>query len=122
MARMAPSTAAPPAMSYLIFSMSSAGLMEMPPVSNVTPLPTRPRWSLDVGAAGRLVAHDDQSGRFGAALRDAEQARPCQAAACGPDRELRSRGQNSAAICARALRPSFRGVRMLGGSLARCRE
>src|ERR1017187_3201178 len=39
MARMAPNMAAPPAMSYFIFSMPSAGLMEMPPVSKVTPLP-----------------------------------------------------------------------------------
>jgi hypothetical protein len=29
-------------MSYFIFSMPSAGLMEMPPVSNVTALPTSP--------------------------------------------------------------------------------
>jgi hypothetical protein len=35
----APSTAAPPDMSYFIFSMPSAGLSEMPPVSNVMPLP-----------------------------------------------------------------------------------
>ena len=43
MACMAPITAAPPAMSYFIFSMPSEGLMEMPPVSKVTPLPTSPR-------------------------------------------------------------------------------
>ena len=43
MARMAPIMAAPPAMSYFIFSMPSAGLIEMPPVSKVTPLPTSPR-------------------------------------------------------------------------------
>ena len=42
MARIAPIIAAPPAMSYFIFSMPSAGLMEMPPVSKVMPLPTRP--------------------------------------------------------------------------------
>ena len=36
----APITAAPPDMSYFIFSMDSAGLSEMPPVSNVMPLPT----------------------------------------------------------------------------------
>ena len=41
-ARIAPITAAPPAMSYFIFSMPSEGLIEMPPVSNVTPLPTSP--------------------------------------------------------------------------------
>ncbi len=40
MACMAPIIAAAPAMSYFILSMCSAGLMEMPPVSNVMPLPT----------------------------------------------------------------------------------
>ena len=42
MARMAPIMVAPPAMSYFIFSMLSAGLIEIPPVSKVTPLPTNP--------------------------------------------------------------------------------
>jgi hypothetical protein len=42
MARMTPSMVAPPAMSYFIFSIPSAGLMETPPVSNVTALPTKP--------------------------------------------------------------------------------
>ena len=41
-ARSAPITAAPPAMSTFIRSMPSAGLIEMPPVSNVMPLPTSP--------------------------------------------------------------------------------
>ena len=41
-ARMTPIMVAPPAMSYFIFSMPSAGLMEMPPVSKVTALPIRP--------------------------------------------------------------------------------
>src|SRR4029077_14168084 len=35
-------TAAAPAMSYFIFSMPSAGLIEIPPVSKVIPLPTSP--------------------------------------------------------------------------------
>ena len=48
MARMAPIMAAPPAMSYFIFSMPSEGLMEMPPLSKVIPFPTRPR----TGVAG----------------------------------------------------------------------
>ena len=43
MARMAPIIAAPPDMSYFILSMLSDGLIEIPPVSKVTPLPTRPR-------------------------------------------------------------------------------
>ena len=39
---MAHTTAAPPAMSSFMRSMPSAGLIEMPPVSNVMPLPTSP--------------------------------------------------------------------------------
>ena len=41
-ARMAPTTAAPPDMSCFMRPMPSDGLIEMPPVSNVTPLPTSP--------------------------------------------------------------------------------
>ena len=41
-ARIAQITAAPPAMSSFIRSMPSAGLIEIPPASNVTPLPTKP--------------------------------------------------------------------------------
>jgi len=37
----APMTAPAPAMSHFISSMPAAGLMEMPPVSKVTPLPTK---------------------------------------------------------------------------------
>ena len=40
MARMAPSTPAPPHMSIFILSMPGGGLSEMPPVANITPLPT----------------------------------------------------------------------------------
>ena len=47
--------------------------MEMPPVSNVTPLPTRPEMILRSGNAGGLVAENDQGRRFGAALRDTQQ-------------------------------------------------
>ena len=39
-ARMVPMTAAEPAMSHFMSSMPAAGLIEMPPVSKVTPLPT----------------------------------------------------------------------------------
>ena len=52
MARMAPIMVAPPAMSYFIFSMPSAGLMEMPPVSKVIPLPTRPSTGFAGAPAG----------------------------------------------------------------------
>ena len=61
MACMAPIIAAPPAMSYFIFSMPSAGLMEMPPVSNVMPFPTRPSTGV-AGAFFGLVGHHDQGG------------------------------------------------------------
>ncbi len=40
---MAPSTAAPPDMSVFISSIALAGLIESPPESNTTPLPTRAR-------------------------------------------------------------------------------
>ena len=39
----ASSTAAPPDMSYFISAMPAPGLIEMPPESNVTALPTKPR-------------------------------------------------------------------------------
>ena len=51
-ARTAATTAAAPAMSSFIRSMPSAGLIEMPPVSKVTPLPTRPRTGPSVAPGG----------------------------------------------------------------------
>ncbi len=41
-----PSTAAAPDMSLFMSSMPAGGLSEMPPVSNVIPLPTRATWAL----------------------------------------------------------------------------
>jgi hypothetical protein len=52
MARMAPIIDAPPAMSYFIFSMPSDGLMEMPPLSKVTPLPTKASTGFSGAPAG----------------------------------------------------------------------
>ena len=43
--------AAAPAMSYFIFSMPSAGLIEMPPVSKVMPLPTNPMTGASLAGA-----------------------------------------------------------------------
>jgi hypothetical protein len=43
-------TPAPPDMSYFMSSMRSAGLIEMPPVSNVIPLPTSASNSLLAGS------------------------------------------------------------------------
>ena len=72
-ARIAPSMAAPPAMSNFIFSMSLAGLMEIPPVSKVMALPTSP----STGAPGtsflRRVGQHNHSRRLGAAARHGQQ-------------------------------------------------
>jgi hypothetical protein len=50
MAHIAAMTPAPPDMSYFISCMFSAGLIEMPPESNVSPLPTSARISFDDGS------------------------------------------------------------------------
>ncbi|MNT21018.1 hypothetical protein D3C72_1563410 [compost metagenome] len=49
-ARNTPSTLAAPHMSYFISSISGAGLMEIPPVSNVMPLPTSTTGALSLVA------------------------------------------------------------------------
>ena len=56
---MAPSTAAPPDMSCFISSMFAAGLIEIPPESNVIPLPTNAR-------VGRFFARADFAPFFAA--------------------------------------------------------
>ena len=69
--RISPITAPAPAMSHFMSPMPAAGLIEMPPVSNVTPFPTKA-----IGAAARgsaAMLHDDQTGRPDASLRDPEQ-------------------------------------------------
>ena len=65
-------------MSPRISSMYSAGLSAMPPLSNVIPLPTRPRRRSGCAGVRRLVAQDDQPRRVVAAPADAERARPCR--------------------------------------------
>ena len=77
-ARIAPITAAPPAMSSFIRSMPSAGLIEMPPVSKVMPLPTSPRTGA-AGAPGGSWRMHEHARRLGAAARDAEQQAHLQA-------------------------------------------
>ena len=52
-ARMIPSTAAAPAMSYFMRSMPSGGLRSSPPESNVMPLPMRTTFLRLRPAAGR---------------------------------------------------------------------
>ena len=66
-------TAAAPAMSPFMSSMCVAGFSEMPPESNVIPLPTSPsRTSLRAGAR-RLPAQHDEAGLVVAPGADAEQ-------------------------------------------------
>ena len=48
---MRPATAPAPPMSHFMSSMPSAGLMEMPPVSKQTPLPTKAMGWADLSAA-----------------------------------------------------------------------
>ena len=64
-----PSTAAAPDMSYFMSSMFCAGLIEMPPVSKVTPFPT----STTGAPVGALVLERDEARLLGAALRHRQQ-------------------------------------------------
>ncbi len=52
--------------------MPAAGLIEMPPVSKVTPLPTKATGCLSAAAGIAVVLHDDQIRLLDAALRHAE--------------------------------------------------
>ena len=65
-------------------SMPAAGLIEMPPVSKVTPLPTKASGRAVGGAAAPL--HDDERESAHAALGDAEQRAHAELAAspCAP--------------------------------------
>ena len=72
MAAMAQMTAAPPDMSSFILSMFSAGLIEMPPVSNVMPFPTSPS-TVPFTACFGSWRSTMTTRRFLAAARDAEQ-------------------------------------------------
>ena len=66
--------AAAPPMSPFMSSMPAAGLIEMPPVSKQTPLPTKATGLLALLRALRAVpAHDDQPAVAARALADAEQ-------------------------------------------------
>ena len=66
-----PSTAAAPDMSYFMSSMFCAGLIEMPPVSNVTPLPTS-----TIGAPAAPA--------YSRAMKRGSSALPCATASSAP--------------------------------------
>ena len=113
-------TAAPPPMSIFISSMPPEGLIEMPPVSKVTALPTRPSTSAARRVAGRRVAHHDHPRRLVRALGDAEQragAELLQARAV----EHRAGEARDAVGQARACSASIVGVRWFAGVLTRSR-
>ena len=123
MARIAQMTAAPPAMSSFIRSMPSAGLIEMPPVSKVMPLPTRPRTGA-AGCARGLVAQDDDPRRLDAAARHAQQQSHPEAGDLvlveDLDRDAGLRGDRPRAVGKDARRQDVRGfvgqaARKVGG-------
>ena len=89
-------------MSSFILSMLSAGLIEMPPVSNVIPLPTSPRTGALDGLL-RLVTQHDDTRRLGAAARHAEQQAHLQLGDALSRRGPRPRGRPSVAMCRRAV-------------------
>ena len=59
----APSIVAAPAISYFIFSIDLAGLSERPPVSNVTPFPTRNRCESLATSLGLQARRTSRGGR-----------------------------------------------------------
>jgi len=61
MAIVVASTVAAPAMSHFIVSIPSVGLIESPPLSNVTPLPTR----ASTGAPGGAPSYSSSTSRGG---------------------------------------------------------
>ena len=69
-AETASSTAAAPDISIFISCIEAAGLIEIPPVSKVTPLPTSPR----VSPRPRPRMEDDQSRLLLGPLRNGDQA------------------------------------------------
>ncbi len=118
MARMAPIMAAPPAMSYFIFSMLSAGLMEIPPVSKVMPFPTRP----NTGPAGAL------GGSYFMTMSAGGSSEPCATLRKAPICSSRIFSvlwtwhcSPTSRLMAAARSPRIVGVRRLPGSLTSSR-
>ena len=111
----AATTAAPPDMSNFISCIFAAGLIEMPPVSKVTALPTRP--STGPRRVRAVVAHDDQRGVGVAALRDGGE----RAHAAGRCRKSRPCTSTLTPSSARAASARAAGVRSLAGVFCRSR-
>ena len=119
MARMAPIMAAAPAMSYFILSMPSAGLMEMPPVSKVMPLPTSPSdGSAGLCISGGFIGHDDESGGLGGSMSNSLECSHAELEEFGSEMQTSQRRPDWAHMAA-ARWPRTVGVRSLPGSLTR---
>ena len=102
-------TAAPPAMSIFISSMPADGLMEMPPVSKVTALPTSPSTS--------RVRRADFGGRWRITIIRGCSAEPWATASRAPAlRVVSSRGPSTSMDRLRRPRATFwaRFARMVG--------
>ncbi len=116
---MAATTAAPPDMSSFIRSMPSAGLIEMPPVSNVIPLPTRPSTG-DAGAPGGSWRRTMTRG--GSALpRATPSSRPMPSCAISSSSRICTPRPAARPISA-ARSAKTDGVSTFDGSLQRSRE
>ena len=108
--------AAAPAMSPFMSSMLAAGLIEMPPVSKQTPLPTKAIGCASWRAA--VPAHDDDAARARSPGRR-RAARPCRARSCAFSSRI-STSTPSRRACA-ARRANSSGSSTLAGSLTRSR-
>ncbi len=116
MAFTAPRTAAAPAMSDFISSMLAAGLIEMPPVSKVMPLPTSARC---VVAPSGEYARRVSRGGLAEPMPTARMPPHCSSASCFSSQMVTSTG--SAARLSRAASARAAGGSALGGVLTRSR-
>ena len=92
--------------------MPSAGLMEMPPVSKVTPLPTKSEM-IASSASSRDGMHDNEERRIDAALRDAQQRAHPELAPCVLIEHFVTRGRDRAAVSPGSV-GEFLGRQLIG--------
>ena len=114
-------------MSYFIFSIPSAGLIEIPPVSNVIPLPTNPNTGASAAPAAPS-APAPPSGSYRITISAGGSGDPCDTAqnapipsSCSFAVECTSHSSPTASHIAFARRPSSVGVSTFPGSFTRAR-
>ena len=123
----APTTAAAPDMSCFISSMAAEGLIEMPPESKVTPLPTRQigRAAFFGGLArrlgGALCSSTISRGGLARCRRRRRGSRPSSASSARARAEHRHLEARPPSRPSRASRASAAGGRALPGSFERSR-